>query len=110
MVAHNAEFERSFLPALRNERWLCTYRLARHLWREAPRHQLQVLRYELKLNVRADQPHRAADDVKVVSALLFRELEEYAKRHLPWTLPDVMKFANRPLPPKHPHMRLVASA
>ena len=60
-----------------------TWRLARHLWPEAPGHANQVLRYHLRLEV--DErlageagivPHRAAGDALVSAALLVRELEQ----------------------------------
>ena len=110
IVTHHDAFERSFIPSLFNDRWICTYRLARHLWPSAPKHALQVLRYELKLNVRVEHPHRAEGDVTVTTALLFRALDEYRRRGLPWGIEEVICFAKRPLPAKHPVLRLVSSA
>ena len=80
-AAHRAAFDRAFTGSRRP--WICTWRLARHLWPEAPGHANQVLRYHLRLEV--DErlageagivPHRAAGDALVSAALLVRELEQ----------------------------------
>jgi exodeoxyribonuclease X len=78
MVAHNLEFDvrlllqsgvpENYLPRRR----ICTYRCARHLYRDAPKYSNQVLRYFLNLEVpKLDgPPHRAMPDVEVTYALL----------------------------------------
>ena len=80
-AAHRAAFDRAFTGSRRP--WICTWRLARHLWPEAPGHANQVLRYHLRLEV--DErlageagivPHRASGDALVSAALLVRELEQ----------------------------------
>ena len=73
-AAHNAPFEQAFLPELTAAPWICTMRVARHLWPEAPAFGLQVLRYYLKLPVGAGRPHSALDDARVTAALLEREI------------------------------------
>ena len=80
-AAHNAAFDRAFTGSRRP--WICTWRLARHLWPEAPGHANQVLRYHLGLEVEERLageagvvPHRAAGDALVSAALLIRELEQ----------------------------------
>ena len=82
-AAHNAVFDRAFTRSRRP--WICTFRLARHLWPEAPSHANQVLRYYLRLEIEERfageagiVPHRAAGDALVSAALLIKELE-YAK-------------------------------
>ena len=80
MVAHNAAFDSKFLPQLSKHQWLCTYRLAMHLWPDAPSHSNQALRYWRGLtppfekldgtNPRNQQPHAALYDVCVTVALL----------------------------------------
>ena len=51
LVSHNASFEEAFLPDLvatltpDNPSWVCTLRLAQHVWPDAPAHKLQTLRY-----------------------------------------------------------------
>ena len=78
-AAHRAAFDRAFTGSRRP--WICTWRLARHLWPEAPSHANQVLRYYLGLEVEERfageggiVPHRAAGDALVSAALLVREL------------------------------------
>ena len=80
-AAHRAPFDRAFTRSRRP--WICTFRLARHLWPEAPSHANQVLRYYLGLEVEEHLageagivPHRAAGDALVSAALLIRELEQ----------------------------------
>ena len=80
-AAHRAAFDRAFTGSRRP--WICTFRLARHLWPEAPSHANQVLRYHLGLEVEERLagtagvvPHRAAGDALVSAALLIRELEQ----------------------------------
>ena len=79
-AAHRAVFDRAFTGSRRP--WICTFRLARHLWPEAPSHANQVLRYYLGLEIEERLageegivPHRAAGDALVSAALLIRELE-----------------------------------
>jgi exodeoxyribonuclease X len=70
-VAHNAPFDRSFLPTLVDRPWLDTYRMARRYLPELPHHGNQFLRYQLKLDVARDIPaHRALGDCIVTAALL----------------------------------------
>jgi len=45
LVAHNAQFDKSFLPQWANKPWLCTYRCSLHLFPDAPSHSNQALRY-----------------------------------------------------------------
>jgi exodeoxyribonuclease X len=85
-VAHHAHYDRPILEAHGfpvGQRWLCTYRLAMHVWPEAPSYKNEVLRYWLGYDVlpwrevllAPDAPaatHRAAHDV-AVTALLLRE-------------------------------------
>lgn len=48
IVAHNAAFDRDFVePYVPDKVWICTYRLACHLFPDAPNHKLQTLRYYL---------------------------------------------------------------
>jgi len=85
IVAHNAQFDKGFLPQWANKPWLCTYRCALHLYPEAPSHSNQALRYYLELepkfdgmdlsNPRNSQPHAALYDVCTTAALLVRMLE-----------------------------------
>lgn len=75
LVAHNAKFEQHFTPDV-GIPWICTYRVARIVWPDAPGHSNQVLRYWLALpcdDERAQPPHRALPDA-YVTAWLFIEL------------------------------------
>lgn len=73
-IAHNADYERQFLPDLGP--WICTYKVALRVYPDMERHNLQYLRYALKLPVRADleMPHRAGPDA-YVAALLFERIQ-----------------------------------
>lgn len=77
LVAHNAKFERHFTPEM-GIPWICTYKVARVVWPDAPGHSNQALRYWLELDVdpvRADPPHRALPDSYVTACLFIRLLE-----------------------------------
>jgi len=87
VVAHNAPFDMGFIrPHLESlkiphPRVICTYQCSRHLWPDSPRHKLQVLRYELGLQVNPPPdlaPHRALYDTIVLAALLKRMLETHS--------------------------------
>ena len=78
LVAHNCAFEQLFLQgtAPAGLPWICTYKVALHVWPEAPRHSNQVLRYWRGLKLEAAlamPPHRAGPDA-YVSAQLLTEL------------------------------------
>lgn len=75
LVAHNAKFERHFTPDF-GIPWICTYRVSRIVWPDAPGHSNQVLRYWLNLpcdEALSHPPHRAQPDA-YVTAHLFIEL------------------------------------
>lgn len=75
LVAHNAKFEQHFTPDM-GIPWICTYKVARVVWPDAPGHSNQVLRYWLELPLdpaRAEPPHRALPDT-YVTAWIFLEL------------------------------------
>lgn len=74
-VAHNCEFERKFINDNVSDGlpWICTYKVALHVWPDAPRHSNQVLRYWRGLTLDpalAMPPHRAAPDAWVTAHLL----------------------------------------
>lgn len=84
LVAHNAPFDRSFLPGLQSRRWLCTRRLARHLLPKATKHSNQVLRYYLggsNLDLHGLAPHRALADVIVTQFVFGTLLNIYRDKH-----------------------------
>lgn len=85
LIAHNARFDRSFLKKFWNITGeLCTLKAARQLYPQAENHQLQTLRYWLKLNSaigeRKDNlAHSAMGDVVVLLALLKRMIKDSGK-------------------------------
>lgn len=86
-VAHNAAFDRQFLPELADERWICTYRCAMHVWPEAPAHGNQTLRYFLGLDQAGGlalppdlHPHRALYDILVTEGILRALMRAVARR------------------------------
>ena len=78
-AAHNVAFDSAFLqPAIPawTSPWICTLRVAKHLWPDATSHSNQALRYRLALNVPGNHPpHRAMGDALATAALLVRETE-----------------------------------
>jgi len=91
LVAHNCQFERTFLDeALGDEiPWICTYKAALHVWPDAPRHSNQVLRYWRGLTLDPQQampPHRAGPDAWVTAHLLIDLLNQASiEQMLAWT-------------------------
>ena len=80
VVAHNAEFDLAFLPALRLRPYFCSMRLAMHMCPEAPAHKNQVLRYHLGVDdpdLESMSAHRALADALVTSRILDVCLERY---------------------------------
>ena len=79
VIAHNAEFDRQYLPMLDESMWICSLRLARRLWPDAPRYSNQVLRYWLNLDdeydLTAGASHRAEADAVVTGHLFALELD-----------------------------------
>ena len=70
MVAHNADFDHRYVQDhVPVKECVCTLRLARHFWPDAPDHRLQTLRYlhKLKGGVGA---HGALEDCETTLALL----------------------------------------
>lgn len=91
LVAHNCDFERLFIPDTTTNGlpWICTLKVALHVWPDAPRHSNQVLRYwrGLKLDAaRAMPPHRAGPDAWVTAHLLIEMLKESTiEQMIEWT-------------------------
>lgn len=106
VVAHNAPFDRSFLPCLDGRRWLDTKRLAKHLLPNADSHSNQALRYRMggaKIDLRGQVPHRAAADVIVTKFVLEKLLEMYFDDELPDDLESLLSLAESPVKlPKMP--------
>lgn len=83
VAAHNAAFDFPFLKIDKPQ--ICTWRCARQLWPDSPRHSNQVLRYYLGLNSKIHEgvgskimklpPHRALPDAWVTAHILNRMLD-----------------------------------
>lgn len=84
MAAHNAAFDFGFF--LWPGPWVCTYRVARQLWPDAPGYKNMELRYFLpglddeirkSTEIMALPPHRALPDAFVTACVLRRMLAEH---------------------------------
>lgn len=98
IVAHNAQFDRSMIPET-GRPWICSYRLARHLWPSAPGHSNQVMRYWLGIDVDAEAAHSAAGDTLVTAHLFYRELGYYRK-HIAQSdqVEKLIEYVESPIP------------
>lgn len=98
-VAHNSAFDHSFVKLGAPTAWICTYRLARHLWADAPAFSNQALRYWLGLctHFGRDAPmHQAWNDTAVTAELFARELALLKEMGL--TEPELIaRFAQEPV-------------
>lgn len=87
-VAHNAKFDKSFLPHLPPSDWICTWKCACDLYPDAESHSNQALRYELGLDVShiptsaGGVAHRALFDAHVTARLLIKMLRETSLDYL----------------------------
>jgi exodeoxyribonuclease X len=95
-VAHNADFERSFLERLLGDAlWACTYKCALRIWPDLLSHSNQALRYRLGLvnpfgvDRHTLSPHRALSDA-IVTAAVFSEVIKHAS----W--PDLVRWSAEP--------------
>ncbi len=99
IVAHNAPFDRSFLPCIQDRKWICSRRLARKLLPDAPKHSNQVLRYYLglKVDLRGIAPHRALADVLVTQAIFGKLIEKYLEDGHEDDVDALIAFAESPI-------------
>lgn len=100
VVAHNAPFDRSFLLELDGKAWVCSYRLARHLYPDAPNYKNGTLRFWLGLDdddLARRASHRAHGDASVTARVFARELQDCAAIGVE-TLADVIVFEASPVP------------
>jgi exodeoxyribonuclease X len=99
VVAHNAVFDRAFLPMLADAPWLCTLRLARHCFPEFDGHANQLLRYALDVRPAGSAlAHRALDDVRVTAGVLEALLRRYRDLPRPDNIEALLAFAVAPIP------------
>jgi exodeoxyribonuclease X len=108
IVAHNAQFDISMLPGLKDNPVLCTLRLARQLWPKGQvnargfpliNHQQQVLRYwlGLEINTMGLQAHRAAADILVTAELLLTQIRLYLECGGEDDLNALLDFVSSPI-------------
>ena len=99
VAAHNESFDRSFAGSYINAAtpWICTYRLARHLWPDAPGFGNQVLRYWLELDIQGAEAHRALGDAMVTAHLLHHEIGTYLDSGRPDNLEAFRAFVQEPI-------------
>jgi exodeoxyribonuclease X len=76
-AAHNAPFDKSFLPSLAGRRWLDTLRCSKHIFPDAPNFKNSTLYYFLGFK-RPDgiAPHSALFDAKITTRILIKLLAE----------------------------------
>lgn len=110
LVAHNAQYDSKVLEryGITNPpwNWICTWRLANHMWPDAPGYKNQELRYWLglyEIDTQGLPPHRAAADA-IVTSMIFRKLYDHFVTR--WTAvdatadctaADLIAFAARPI-------------
>ena len=90
-VAHNAAFERAFFAG-GEKPWICTLKVARRVWPDAPSHSNQALRYWRKLDTlpsMAMPPHRALPDAYVTALILSDLLRDV-------TVDDMVQWTKEP--------------
>jgi DNA polymerase-3 subunit epsilon len=80
VVAHNAAFDRRFLPFLAGHPSACSWRLASRVVPEAPNHKNQTLGTFFGVRdpkLRGRRPHRALADVIVTRHVFFHCIDRY---------------------------------
>ena len=87
-AAHNARFDRDFLPMLHDKKWIDTWRCAMHVWPDAPAFGNQVLRYWLGIDLPREGAHRALQDATVTWHILGRLMDER-------TVDDLLKLSTK---------------
>lgn len=99
MVAHNAAFDEAFVEGEDKSSWLCTKRMAQHLWPDAPNHKLQTLRYwlNLKFDDFGVSAHRTLGDTIVTAALLRKIIDKLDIETDIITVGDLLAFSNKPI-------------
>ncbi len=77
LIAHNAPFDRGFLPELNERVWVDTLRLARHLLPDLPSYKNAALWYHLGGHKITDRLHGAVADITVTRFIFERLIERY---------------------------------
>lgn len=101
-VAHNAEFDARFWPS--SKPWLCTYRMAKHLFPDYESYSNQYIRYFNELEVpgaEGKMAHRALADVEVTAANLFEVIlpELFKQTDFTWQseVEDIINWMKGPV-------------
>ena len=81
-VAHKADFEKSFMPELKQKYWICTYKCAMRAWPKMKSFGNQYLRYalggyELPIEAPGLVVHRALYDAASTYIILHRLVKEF---------------------------------
>lgn len=99
LVAHHVAFDRAFFPLdfQQNHAWVCSLRLARHVWPDLESHSNQYLRYRFALNVPPVEAHRAAADALVTAALWERIFTTVQASGYIGTVDDLIDYAASPI-------------
>jgi DNA polymerase-3 subunit epsilon len=95
LVAHNAAFDRRFLPFLAHRPAVCSWRLASRVVPEAPNHKNQTLGAFFGVRdaaLRGRRPHRALADVIVTRHVFFHCLDRYLAAGHPDELAALQDF------------------
>lgn len=103
--AHNSKFDRQFFAG-GDRPWICSLKVARRVWPDAPRHGNQVLRYHLGIDDMvgfeawlAMPPHRAAPDAYITGWILCQALKHASiEQMIEWSsqpslLPGAIQFS-----------------
>ena len=100
VIAHNASFDHTFLPELDGKTWVCSNRLARHLYPDLPNYNNGSLRFWLGLDGDDLARHallRAHGDATVTARIFAQELRDCAAIGIE-TLADVIAFESSSVP------------
>lgn len=95
IVAHNASFDRRFLPFLAAQPSACSLRLATRVVPEAPNHRNQTLRSFFDVSdplLRGRKAHRALADVVVTRHVFFHCIDRYLAAGHADELPALFAF------------------
>lgn len=101
LVAHNARFDRKWLPELHDFVWLDSLKLARRAWPTVRSHKNFALFHGLNLDQRytAGRPsHRALTDVLATSEVFFAALEQLGLGR-DATIDDIVRTHDAPFEP-----------
>ena len=94
--AHNARFDSAFVPD-GGPPWICTFRVAKHLWPDAPGFGNQVLRYWLGLDIGHNGiPHRALFDATVTAHILGAAIRQVREEGVSDPVKHLLELTERP--------------